>query len=172
MNVLRKIKNNAAKIKLSLLDKFNVFWISSIYTIQLSFTFMIFIMPLYSILSGDRMTGYNCILAFTAIYLLSFIPLLKIFLNRIKEERYIPNKNELEEYMSSLNKLDKTTAVDLIVEKYIDNKNKINFKKLNEVDKKIKNMTDDEKINYLTFRETMKSYLLKEDVKIAEKELV
>lgn len=172
MSVLKKIKNNAEKMKLSLVDKFKVFLVSSIYTIELSFILIIFAIPLYSILSGERLTVHNLILGFTASYLLSFIPLLKIFFNRIKEDRYIPNKNELEEYISSLNKVDKNTAVDLIIEKYIDNKNKINLKKLNEVDKKIKNMTDDEKINYLTFRQTMKSYLLKEDVKITEKELV
>lgn len=172
MDVLKKIKNNAEKMKLSLIDKFKVFLVSSIYTIEISLILTIFTMTLYSILSGERLTGYNFILDFTAICLLSFIPLLNIFLNRIKEDRYIPNKNELEQYISSLNKVDKNTAVDLIIEKYIDNKNKINLKNLNEVDKKIKNMTDDEKINYLTFSETMKSYLLKEDVKIKQKELV
>lgn len=170
MNVLKKIKNNVKKVKLPVITKILAFGLSSFISFYSSILLSMIFALIYPLFSGENITKetFHLIIIFNSLALL--YPIVNMSFNRIKEEHYIPNKNEIEAYLCSLNNLDKENAVNLIIEKSIDNKNQLTFAKLLSVDKKIKSVKEEDKINHIEFRKTMLSYLSKEEIK--EKELV
>lgn len=172
MNVLKKIKNNVKKVKLSMISKVLSLGLSCAISFYSSVLLSMVFALIYSLFSGENITKETFQLMVIVNSLALLYPVINLSFNRIKEEHYIPNKNEIEEYLCSLNKVDKENAINLIIEKSIENKNQLNFSKLVNIDKKIKSIKEEDKINHIEFRKTMQSYLLKEDVKVAEKELV
>lgn len=172
MNVLKKIKNKVGKKKLSITDSIAAFLLSCIFIFAFSSLTTVFFVSIYNLFAEENITKHTCGLIYMFNSLGMFYPFLKMFMNSIKRENYVPDKNEIEEYLGSLSRIDKENAISLIITKSIDNKNKITLDKLIEIDKKIKSMKEVDKIRHIEFTKTMQSYLSKEEIKIKEKELV